>query len=141
MRGPVRAEGIPEVSLSGTSALVVDDEADAREAVGALLERWGARVFKAGTVDEALETCATHAPDFVLTDVAMPHEDGHSLLRKLRALPRSGGRDWRIAALTAHASAEDRRRALGAGFDAYLTKPFQPHDLARVLLALAARSK
>ena len=78
---------------------------------------------------------------FVLTDVAMPHEDGHSLLRKLRALPRSGGRDWRIAALTAHASAEDRRRALGAGFDAYLTKPFQPHDLARVLLALAARSK
>ena len=141
LRGAARTEGLPEISLSGTTVLVVDDEADAREAVGALLERWGAHTLRAGTVDEALQSCERHVPDFVLTDLAMPHEDGYSLLRRLRTLPRSCGGDWRIVALTAHASSEDRRKALAAGFDAYLTKPFQPRDLARVLAFVRARSE
>ncbi len=136
---PARAEALPSVSLPGVRVLAVDDEPDGREVVRELLERWGARVFTAGSAAEALREFEEHAPDLVLTDIGMAHEDGFSLLRRLRALPSARGGRLPVVALTAYASAEDRRRALAAGFDAHLTKPLQPAELARTLLALARR--
>jgi CheY-like chemotaxis protein len=126
-----------EVSLSGVRVLVVDDEADARSLASALLERSGARAVSAGSVDEALKAVELERPDVVLADIAMPVEDGYELLRRLRERPAEGSRPLPVAALTAYASAEDRRRLLQAGFQAHLTKPLRAGDLALTVLALA----
>jgi CheY-like chemotaxis protein len=77
----------------------------------------------------------------LLSDIAMPVEDGYSLIRRIRALsPREGG-DVPAAALTAYATAEDRSRALGAGFQEHLAKPVDPDRLLAMMIELSRRSR
>jgi PAS domain S-box-containing protein len=142
---PVEAEVLPAnaldqaPSLAGLSILVVDDAADTREMLTALLEGSGARVTVAASAREGLEALRATRPDMLVSDIGMPGEDGYSLIRQVRALsPEEGGRTPSVA-LTAFARVEDRTRALLAGFQAHCPKPVAPLELLAVLGALAGR--
>lgn len=124
------------LSLSGVRVLAVDDEPDARVLLQAILERLGAKVRMATSAREALQLIAVERPDVLLSDVAMPHEDGYALVRRLRAGEERGGR-LPAAAITAYANSADRSRAIEAGFDAHLSKPIEPEALAALVSRLA----
>ena len=108
--------------LNGMSVLIVDDDDDSRALLVAMLRSQGAACRGVSSVSAALELLAGEPPDIILTDIGLPERDGYDLLGTLR---RSGTPLSRIPvlALTAYARPEDRRRALEAGFDAFLTKP------------------
>lgn len=129
-----------EPTLHGLHVLVVDDELDARELVAAVLERKGATVTTVGNVADALSMIEQALPDVILSDLGMPEEDGYTLIKRLRA--RSPARGGRIpaAALTAYASAQDRTRALLAGFQSHVPKPIEASELAAVIANLAGRT-
>ena len=120
--------------LDDTRILVVDDEAETRESVAAVLAHCGASVRSAGSVAEAIDELRNGLPDVVITDIAMPDEDGFALVARVRAMERAnGGRHTPVVALTALASADDRRRIIGAGFDRHVTKPIDPSALVLVV--------
>src|SRR5206468_9803437 len=125
--GPGSSPSLP--SLAGVHVLVVDDEREAREAIGALVERCGARVTTVGSAAAALAALDATPPDVILCDIGMPEEDGYVFIRELRARPREHGGAIPAAALTAYARDEDRDRVLSAGFQAHLTKPLEALDL------------
>jgi CheY-like chemotaxis protein len=116
-------------SLDGITVLVVDDEEDAREAMAVLLGQAGARVISVGGAAEAIDTLDRERPDVLLSDIAMPGEDGYALIRRVRL--RSGDAGGRIpaAALTAYATLEDRAKAIRAGYDEHIPKPVDPTRL------------
>jgi len=116
--------------------LVVDDEADTRGLVVTLLELAGASVEQAENVTDALAAVKNRPPDVVISDLAMPGEDGFTLLRELRRLPAHIGGRVRALALTAYARSEDRARALAEGFDAHVGKPIDPAELLAVMARL-----
>jgi signal transduction histidine kinase len=123
-------------SLAGIRVLVVDNEADARALVAAILEGSGAQVRSTASVAEAMAEIERERPDVLLSDIAMPVEDGYALIRKVRALDRT----MPAAALTAFATAGDRARALLAGYQAHLPKPIEPSELTAVIATLAGRT-
>ena len=82
------------------------------------------------SVKAALAELARTKPDVIISGIGMPAEDGYSFVRKLRALPRDLGGLTPAIALTAYARAEDRTRALMAGFQSFATKPVNPQELA-----------
>jgi signal transduction histidine kinase/ActR/RegA family two-component response regulator len=125
--------------LDGIRVLVVDDEKDARDVIVAILEQRGARTIEAASVEEALAKLAEEKPDVLLSDIGLPDEDGYSLMRRIRALPRDQGGAIPAAALTAYARTEDRMQALLAGFQIHVPKPVQPAELIAVVSSLAAR--
>ncbi len=128
-------------ALSGLRVLVVEDEPDAREFIATALGLRGAEVEAVGSVEEALAALLGDAPiDVLVSDLAMPVEDGLALIRRVRALPGERARRIPAVALTAHARPDDRRRALGAGFQAHLAKPADPSELALVVATLAGRT-
>ena len=124
--------------LAGVRALVVDDDRDARDAVTAVLEDSGAEVTAVATAREALAVLAADTTDVLVSDIAMPAEDGYEFIRRLRVNPGTVGRVPALA-LTAYASADEQRRILGAGFDAYLAKPIEATELAEAVARLARR--
>lgn len=115
--------------LSGLRLFLVDDDDDAREAMSVLLRQCGASVTAFASAAEAFEALQAGPPDVLLSDIAMPGEDGYSLIRRVRALPPQRGGRVRAAALTAYAGAEDRARALAAGYNEHLAKPVEPKSL------------
>lgn len=119
-------------SLRGISVLVTDDELDARELLATLLRAHGAEVRLAGSAQQAIDLLEQDVPTLLISDIGMPIEDGHALIRRVRALAGDAGRVPAIA-LTAYAREEDRRRALEAGFNTYLAKPVDPESLVRVV--------
>lgn len=116
--------------LAGTHVLVVEDEPDAREMVAFLLRQRNAEVVAVASVEEALRAVGGRRPDVVLSDIGMPGLDGYNLIQTLRSRPPEDGGSVPVAALTAYSRPEDRAKALGAGFDAYLAKPV---DLAELV--------
>jgi len=131
------AEQARRLVLQGIRVLVVDDEPDARELVGAVLGQYGANVRVAGTAAEAFDAVRQWHPDVLVADIGMPHEDGYSFLRRVRALSVSEGGAVPAAALTAYAQREDRERAFAAGFQEHVAKPVPPGELADVVARLA----
>jgi PAS domain S-box-containing protein len=125
--------------LSGLRVLVVDDEADARQLVQSVLEGGGAIVEVAGSAAEAFESIRANKFDVIISDIGMPDTDGYELIRKLRQLPREEGGRIPAVALTAYARAEDRRKALMAGFQNHAAKPMDPQELVVVVANLAGR--
>jgi CheY-like chemotaxis protein len=119
--------------LQGVRVLVVEDEEDAREFVGALLESRGASVRLTASAAEAYVSLNDALPDVIVSDIGMPDEDGYAFARRLRTFPRERGGVTPIVALTAYASAHDRRRAIEAGYDYHLPKPVDSEELIRVL--------
>ena len=128
----------PEVALEGLRLLVVDDELDARTLVARLLERQGALVTLASSAAEAYALLERQRFDLLISDIGMPGEDGYALLRKLR---KSGAPTAALpaVALTAYVGAEDRIRALRAGYRTHLAKPIDPCELVIVVAALTGR--
>jgi PAS domain S-box-containing protein len=126
--------------LKDLEILVVDDEADARELLIAILEQYGASVRTAGTAKDALEEIANSQPNVLISDIGMPQEDGFSLIRQLRLLPAAQGGRIPAVALTAYAREEDRTRVLLAGFQQHLPKPVSPDELAAVVASLTGRT-
>ncbi|HSD20533.1 MAG TPA: ATP-binding protein [Anaeromyxobacter sp.] len=132
---PVAVAARPD--LAGARVLVVDDEADSRDVLLQLLASWGARTAGAASVREALDAVARERPDLIVSDIAMPGEDGFTFVRELRRIEASHGeRRVPVAALTAFARPEDRQRALAAGFDAHLAKPVDPTTLHATIAGL-----
>jgi PAS domain S-box-containing protein len=117
----------PLSSLDRIRVLVVDDERSARDLLTMLLARCGAEVRSASSVREALEGIETTAPDVLVADIAMPGEDGYTLIRKLRATER--GQRIAAIAVTALTGPEDRERAMAEGFHEHLAKPVDPAEL------------
>jgi CheY-like chemotaxis protein/anti-sigma regulatory factor (Ser/Thr protein kinase) len=119
----------------GLTVLLVDDEEDAREAMRLILQQNGMVVTTAASAREAFDLVERLQPDVLLSDVAMPGEDGLSLIRRVRLLPPGRGGLIPAAAISAYAAAGDRRSALLAGFQHHIAKPVDPAQL----LALIAR--
>lgn len=122
--------------LRGLRALVVDDEPDARELIGYLLETCGTEVRLAESAAGALEVLGTYTPDVIISDIGMPEEDGYALIRSIRTLVHEDKRSVPAIALTAFARNEDRTRALVAGFNLHIAKPVEPSTLVRAILDL-----
>jgi two-component system CheB/CheR fusion protein len=121
-------------SLDGARILVVEDDLATRGALTEALRLSGAEVRAAESAATAMDVFERFRPDLLVCDIAMPDEDGLSLLRRIRALGEDRGGGVPAIALTALAGDEDRRRALAAGFQAHLAKPA---DIDRILSALA----
>ena len=123
--------------LEGLSVLVVDDEPDARKFVSTALHLHGARVHEVGSVAEAFQACACGLPDIIVSDIAMPVEDGYSFIRRMRSQDCEHARSVPAVAVTAHATQQDREHALACGFNAHLAKPVETSHLVSVLANLA----
>ena len=127
--------------LAGARALVVDDEADARELIRFVLEAEGAHVTTAESAGTALHLFGSRSFDVLVADIGMPEQDGYSLIRAIRSLPPSDGGGTPAVAVTAYASLREREGVLDAGYDWHLPKPVEPEQLiAAVSTALSTRS-
>jgi len=143
-RGAVDATTTPsremqEPDLGGVRILVVDDEADARASIELTLKQYGALVVAVPTAGEAMSTLEREPFDALLSDLAMPGEDGISLIRRVRARSSEESARLPAAALSAYGRAEDRAAATAAGFDVHLSKPIEPLALASAIAGLVQR--
>ena len=116
-----------------TRILLVEDNADAREALRALLELDGYEVHAAADGTEGLELARTKAPTVALIDIGLPGFDGYEVARRMKQLTVSAPV---MIALTGYSEPEDKQRAKDAGFGAHLVKPVDPEALARLLATL-----
>jgi len=127
-------------SLAGMRILIVDDEPDCASLTGYLLSQWGADVKTVICAAEALDVFERYEkwpPDILISDIQMPGMDGYALMRHVRKLDH--GKNIPAIALTAHSRAEDRIRALAAGFTIHVAKPFEPDELLAVVESIATR--
>ncbi|WP_017301359.1 response regulator [Nodosilinea nodulosa] len=124
------------LSLRGVKAIVVDDEADARDLLTVILEQRGAEVESASTVYEAFQLLEHFHPDVIISDIGMPNEDGYSFLETVRSLPNTPLSQVPAIALTAYAREEDRHHARRVGFENHISKPFDPADVVHAVYQL-----
>lgn len=123
--------------LSGRQVLVVEDDRDAAEMLGHILEDRGAQVRIAGDHDMGLAALQAQRPDLLLSDIGLPGKDGYALIRHWRAQEQDDGLTRLPAiALTAFGRPDDRAMALDAGFDAHVAKPFEPQLLLNTIRRL-----
>jgi signal transduction histidine kinase len=146
VRVPIAEAGItahPPVSrtqraqLRGVRVLVIDDDADARDFVGSMLEDQGALVTIARSAHEGYEALIRDRLDVLVCDIGMPNEDGLAFIARIRNSADVRIQSIRAVAVTAYAREQDRARALAAGFDSHLTKPFTAADLVTIVRHLA----
>ncbi|TKC97057.1 GAF domain-containing protein [Polyangium fumosum] len=123
-------------ALAGLSVLVVDDEPDAREILSEILDIAGATVKTAADAAEALRILSDFVPDVLVSDLAMPGDDGLSLIRKIRSRTPDRIATMPAIALTAYTRPEDRVRALNAGFQMHVPKPVDPTELVVTIASL-----
>jgi signal transduction histidine kinase/CheY-like chemotaxis protein len=143
-RHPTASGGLANVMLGRLDkirVLLVDDEPNANEAVQALLDSCGAEVRVAASAAQALQMLDVWRPDVLISDIAMPEEDGYVLIKKIRARTAEQSGEIPAAALTAYATTEDRVSILAAGFQMYLSKPANPGELIAVVASLASRRR
>ena len=123
--------------LKGLRILVVEDDNDSREVLQLFLEQVGAIVESMPSAKDAMNVFKrppASLPDLIISDLAMPEEDGYSLITRIRELPEDRGGQIPALALSAFATNESKQRALDVGFDHYCTKPFEPDQLTRDIL-------
>jgi PAS domain S-box-containing protein len=123
------------VSLAGITVLVVEDELDMRTMMQMVLERHDARVVAAASAREALEAIRCD-PDVLVSDIRLPDMDGYDLITSIRSSDEPYARIPAIA-LTAFARTEDRTRAIRAGFQGHLAKPFEATELILMVASFA----
>ncbi len=126
--GTFAVEGL----LRGWPVVVVDDDPDTRELLHSALEAAGADVRSASSADEAAALCRAARADVVVSDIAMPHRDGYSLIKELKAGPKEMCPLVSVA-LSAHAGPRDRERSIDAGFDEHVAKPVDPAVLVHAI--------
>jgi CheY-like chemotaxis protein len=135
--GATRAELDRDDVLDRVRVLLVEDDADNREVLRRLLEQHRASVATAASAREALEMISTLRPSIIVSDIGLPEIDGYELIRRIRGADSEIGAQIPAIALTAHASADDRTRALRAGFQAHIPKPVEPLELVATIKSLA----
>ena len=123
-----------EVAVRPTShrVLIVDDRRDARLTLTALLKQMNQQVMQAETGADALDIATNFRPEIVLCDIGLPDMDGHAVARAMRADAALSG--VFLVALTGYGQADDRKRAIEAGFDRHLTKPISREQLQGLFL-------
>lgn len=122
--------------LDGVQIVLAEDDDDAREALRLALEARGATLRCVGDGAAALAAIREQPPDVVISDIAMPGEDGHQFLRKLRALPPKRGGRTPAVALTAFHGRDVRLSSVYAGYHYHLTKPVDADKLVDILVGL-----
>jgi DNA-binding response OmpR family regulator len=132
----------PEVSgvvrsLEGVRVAVIDDNRDAADVLKILIEEQGGMVRVAYDGASGLFAAQESKPDVVVLDIGLPDMDGYEACRRLRA---TFGRDISIIALTGWGQDRDKQRALNSGFDAHLTKPADPQQLAETIRTLKKKA-
>jgi PAS domain S-box-containing protein len=133
--GGTESQLLRSFNLSGITALVVEDDMDARELTKRILADAGAKVIEAANAEAALSCISSIGANFLISDIGMAGKDGYQLIRSLRA--RGFGPDLLPAiALTAFARDQDRTDALGAGFQDHMVKPVDPSSLISRVSAL-----
>ena len=130
---PNGIESLP--SLENVRVLLVDDNQDTLQILSVLLTDLRAKVQAASTAAEAIEMLEWYKPDVMVSDLAMPGEDGYSLIARIRAT--ENGKLVPAVALTAYVRVEDRARALSAGFNMFVPKPVEPTELIAAIANLA----
>jgi two-component system, sensor histidine kinase len=131
-------EGTPPIVAEQAASrprdiLVIEDNPDFREGLRLMLQSWGHRVEEASGGVDGLDIVRRRRPEIVLIDLGLPGMDGYAVARALRSAP--GGAGLLLVAITGYGRTTDRRRAQEAGFDAHLTKPVSPPELAALLLS------
>jgi len=126
-------------SLNGLRVLVVDDEQDTRELVAALLTTCGAQVVSVSSGPEALDQMKQQRFDLLISDIGMPEMNGYDLISRIRQLGEEQGGRTPAMALTAYAGFDDRKRALAAGYEMHIPKPFVGAELIRAAIFLTER--
>lgn len=122
-------------ALDDMQVLLVDDDPDTLQILSVMLVESKANVQTATSVSEAMEVLEWYKPDVVVSDLAMPGEDGYSLVARIRA--EENGNQIPIMALTSYVRVEDRARALSAGFNMFVPKPVEPDELITAIANLA----
>lgn len=123
-------------SLQGLRMLVVDNNIDSCDLMTALLQPYGMKVRVAFLVQEALTIFVQWQPDVLVSEIALPNEDGFALIRQVRTLTGMRGKEVLALAVTAYATQEIQKRALSAGFDLWFTKPLDFDEFLGVLSCL-----
>ena len=123
--------------LDGVRVLLVDDDPDTLQILSVMLEEAKATVQTAASVREAFEVLEWYKPHVLVSDLAMPDEDGYSLIGKLRQAEKANGSQLPAVALTSYVRVEDRAQALSAGFNLFVPKPVQPEELITAIANLA----
>jgi PAS domain S-box-containing protein len=123
------------VAMNGLRVLIVEDDADSRRLMEALLSARGAHAFTASSAGEALRVLAAERVDVLVADIGLPRTDGFALLDSVRAMP--GLSRLPAVAVTGFVSEEDRLRVTTAGYGAHVPKPFDPDVLVRTILQVA----
>jgi PAS domain S-box-containing protein len=126
-------------SLDGVRVLLVDDLAEARELITFALVNRGAEVRTADSAAEGLSVLREWRPDVILSDIAMPNEDGYAFIRKVRKQSEEKGGTIPAAALTAYVGGKERLKSIEAGYQAYITKPIEWSELIIIVASLAGR--
>ena len=126
--------------LDGVRVLVVDDDADARQVISSMLQHSGAETTTAASVKAALEILDMWKPHVLVSDIAMPVEDGYVLIRRLRSRPADEGGEIPALAITAYARTDDRARILSSGYQMHVAKPVEPDKLVAAIGNLAGLS-
>ena len=130
------------VALDSLRVLLVEDEPDTLEYLQRLLQDHGGIVFTARSGQEALAIVGREHLEMLISDIGLPAMDGYDLMRQIRSQNGQSGYSIPAIALTAYARAEDRVRALEAGFDDHIAKPAEPASLLAIVSSLAqAKSK
>ncbi len=125
--------------LSGVNVLLVDDDSDTLTLMATALTRRQANVTAVSSAGEAIRAITQKRPDVLISDIAMPDEDGYGLIEKIRRLENGETEQIPAVAITAYAKDEDRERALSAGFQIYLAKPVELTELISVVARAARR--
>ncbi|MGI8733358.1 MAG: CHASE domain-containing protein [Pyrinomonadaceae bacterium] len=131
---------LSEPRLNGIHVLLVDDDEDTLHLITAALAQGHAKVTAVSSAAAALEAIKLCVPDVLVSDIAMPGEDGYQLLERVRALNLGNGRPLAAVAITAYAQEEERLKALASGFQSYLAKPIELSDLIEAVEQAARRS-
>jgi CheY-like chemotaxis protein len=128
-------------TLFGVKILIVDDEPDALEVTKLMLTLNHACVIAVGNAADGLEQVQIHRPDVIVSDIGMPKVDGYQFIREVRNLPVNTGGQTPAVALTAFNRAEDKIRAINAGFQKHLSKPFELRVLIDLIASMTGKNK
>ncbi|MGC4030506.1 MAG: ATP-binding protein [Tepidisphaeraceae bacterium] len=125
--------------LSGVQVLLIEDDERTRQVMEVILGRAGAEMRVFGMADPAVSSFMSEPPDVIVSDIGLPEKDGYALIKQIRLLEHGGERRVPALAFSAFGRPQDQERAIGCGFDAYLTKPVDPARLVKMLRDMLGR--
>jgi CheY-like chemotaxis protein len=127
--------------LTNTTVLAVDDEEDTRELLRTILEQAGANALTARSAEEALALYRVTPPDIIVSDMRLGNSDGYAFINTIREYNKEYRGYTPAVALTGYVYPGDEDRAMAAGFDAYVHKPFNPESLVLTISKLLQQQR